>query len=873
MLKVKNQRAIKNLAYKNYKNNQKRNRTAIFAISLTTMLFAIIFTLAMGAVKSTEYNSMRMSGGMAHGSFKYLSEEQFEAIKDHPLIKTLGKNYFVGVVKNQALIKRITEMDCMDSEIARMGFIELEKGHWPEKANELVMDTISLDLLGLPYELGQTVTLEVMIEQELRSYDFILSGYYEGDPGFQASFALVSEAFVKQELSGMGQQYYRDYVAAGSIRADVMFKNSSNIDENMKKVIMESGLTVWEEGEADTETTIRYGVNWAYISSNLENRGMMAVAVIVIGSLLIVFTGYLIIYNIFQISVIRDIRFYGLLKTIGTTGKQMRGILTRQALRMCLYGIPAGVIAGFFLGRLLLPLIMVNMFGGKTFISANPVIFAGSALFSLLTVFISLNKPAKTVARISPVEAVKYSGVDNSYKKKNKKSSDGAKIYKMAFANLGRNKKRTVISIFSMTLSLVLMNMVFTISSSFDMNNYVAKFIDVDFQAAHASYFNLDYSKDGSTQLSDSLVEALESQEGFLEGGGIYTFLYSEEDLGFEAEYLGSIVNKWTGIEEVYNETNGIRTVFYGMDDFCLENLDIVKGELDLSKLKSGEGILLGLMDDDYGNILFEDALYEIGEKVKIKELTESVFLDYLYDENGNPNGIITSDTYGWEKEYEVVGYYRMSYTNTTRNFGDYATFALPTEVMKTWNQPLSRMTYVCNGSGKEGIAQMEDFLAAYTDKTEPLMAYQSRISYEKSFGQVKTMFLAVGGTMCGIIGIIGILNFINSISTSIFARKKEFAMLKSIGMTEKQLQRMLILEGCYYGIFTICLSLAASLLLSFLVLSHLGELLWLLKFKPTFLPLFVTYPFLLALGVLVPQIFYRDTQGTSIVEELREAE
>ena len=139
-------------------------------------------------------------------------------------------------------------------------------------------------------------------------------------------------------------------------------------------------------------------------------------------------------------------------------------------------GIPFGLLIGFFVGRALVPFLMngtVYASDAGVKVTANPIIFIGAALFALVTVIISVNKPAKIAGSVSPIEAIRYTENDatafQGKKTSNKKSIHGAKIHRMALSNLGRNKKRTILVIISMTLSLVLFNTVFTLASGFDV--------------------------------------------------------------------------------------------------------------------------------------------------------------------------------------------------------------------------------------------------------------------------------------------------------------------------------------------------------------------------------------------------------------------
>lgn len=178
---------------------------------------------------------------------------------------------------------------------------------------------------------------------------------------------------------------------------------------------------------------------------------------------LIIFTGYLIIFNIFQISVTEDIRFYGLLKTIGVTPRQLRRIIRWQALLMCIIGIPAGLILGYGVGAVLTPVVIKRTTLGtvSTSLSSSPLIFLGAALFSLITVISSCFRPGRIAGKVSPVEAAKYTEKQNTSKKS--RSTRGAKIHQMAYANLRRNKVKTLLVVVSLSLSVILLNILVTL--------------------------------------------------------------------------------------------------------------------------------------------------------------------------------------------------------------------------------------------------------------------------------------------------------------------------------------------------------------------------------------------------------------------------
>lgn len=155
----------------------------------------------------------------------------------------------------------------------------------------------------------------------------------------------------------------------------------------MKTILKNHGYQCETPGE---DNYIAIGVNWAYagaqISNSIDFETIFSMGAILI---LIVFTGYLIIYNIFQISVTNDIRFYGLLKTIGTTAKQIKRIILRQALYLSMIGIPIGMLLGYLIGNILTPVVMSKLSYTHTTATLNPWIFVGSAIFFLITVLLS----------------------------------------------------------------------------------------------------------------------------------------------------------------------------------------------------------------------------------------------------------------------------------------------------------------------------------------------------------------------------------------------------------------------------------------------------------------------------------------------------
>ena len=856
MLKVKNQKCITRLADKTFQANKTRNIIAVIAIALTTILFTALFTIGSGAVESFQYNTMLQAGGKCHATIKFASPSIYEGVKSHPLVKETGYRLITAdSVDNPEFLKRRVEMYYEDETCMELSFISLKEGSIPQAENEIIMDVPSLDLLGVPARIGEKLTLLLTVKGQQVEREFVLSGYWEPvNPSMNVGFAICSKAYTLKYADELAYTHdaanVQDYSMTGSVMYDLMFTNSYGMKQKMQTLVEDLGYSLNDKDD----NFISANVNWAYLSNSM-GADPLTIMTVAAALGLIILTGYLIIYNIFQISVIRDIRFYGLLKTIGTTGKQIKKIIRRQGMRLSLYGIPIGLVVGFLIGKSIVPFIMEvsNYSDGEISISLNPLIFVGAALFSLFTVAISTRKPGRMAAAISPVEAVKYTDTSAEIRKKNKKSTDGGKLFKMALSNLGRNRKRTILVIISLSLSVILMNSVVTLAESFDLNKYLSTFVDTDFLAAHALYFNSDY-RSSDERISESLIQAIKEGPGFEEGGRILFYpgvsVKMPEPNPIHLNEYGAAMNaegEWINVDEnMYPRAN-----LYGLEELPLARMEIVAGEKDPAvlkeKLDTGNYIIEGLETDDYGEVYEKYVKYSIGDKVTIH----------------NSSGL--------EKEVEVIAQIKIKYyTNSVRYSSvDYVFYTSKEGYEKLGGDMDSVMTYVFQClDEKEG--EMEQFLASYTENQEPMMSYESKTRYLDEFQSLKGTFTLVGGVLSLIIGIIGVLNFVNACITSIITRKKEFATLKAIGMTEKQIQKMVCMEGGYYAAGVVFFSLTAGSIFSLVVMGNF-VMFWFTTYRFILWPMLIVLPFMVILGILVPYITIRITDKESVVEMLRE--
>ena len=897
-MKNNNGAAVKKLYSRSLRHNRTRNLFAVLAIILTGMLFTAVFSLLGGVIQVTEESTMREVGGRAHAGLKGATAEQYEKIISDPLVKRSDYNILIGVADN--ILKRSGEVRYLPEEKSLPDyFITLEEGHLPDTEDGIVVDTFVMDECKIPHALGEKITLVIPFMGKRVEKEFTISGWYEGDSISHASEFFVSEDFwmeLKGDLTdadfkAWGEEHPED-VNVGLLAANLYFDNSSHIEEKVRTVIEHAGY--------EPEKDVDYGVNWAYMENRLEQVDPFTIVMAAGAVCVILLTGYLIIYNIFQISVMSGIRFYGLLKTIGTTKKQLRRLIMRQAMVLSLIGIPLGLLLGYGIGKVLLPFMMSFMDYGNAAVSLefHPLIFVFGAAFSILTVFLSCRKPGKIAGSVSPVEAVKYtegapgssrilrkraksrekSGITK--KKSGDKKTHSFSVQRMAFANLGRNKRKTGVVVTAISLSMILLTLVMTGVGSFRIDKFLEQRIVGDIMIGSVNLFSSS-SRDSDYELDLGLVSLADEQEGILEtnemwvgfgtsvkldetGKERFKKLYEEEKLEHSEydDYRYQQVMEQDGILDGY---------VYGYTDSLLENVKVLEGKLDIDKFQNGDYVLLTTIRASE-ELDAADSIYHPGDKLTMSSITET---SNIYEEK-NENGEILNVRYDnlAEKEYEVMAIIDLPYSMDIHRYARNTMDAvLP---LKELSQGMG-VNNICFAKSykvePESLEAFESEIKNYTENECLYMGYASKNSLKKEFSGMTNVIGTIGISLAGVIAFIGILNFINAVFTGILARKHEFAMLQSIGMTKAQLQKILIWEGVSYVGIAGAASLCIGSIFSRAILQALNKVIMFFEYRFQILPFVVMVPILAAAAILTPLLSFRQLQKHSIVERLREGE
>lgn len=883
-MKVRNRKIIRHLSWKSLSANRTRNIVAICAIALTALLFTSLFTIALSINEGFQQANFRQVGGYAHGSFKRMTEEQYNALKEDPLIAEQGLSRFLGAPSEPPFNKSITEIRSADENYAKFSFATPTTGRLPEEGtDEAAMDTSVLELLGVEPELGKKITLTFDVganSAKQTTQTFTLCGWWEKDEAMPASEVFIPNSRVDEVLAEVGG--VTDNMT-GTWNMDVMLESgSAHIDADMQQILADNG---YQSEDVAAANYIDYGVNWGYTGANLaENFDPTTAIFIVVMLLLILFTGYLIIYNVFQISVAGDVRFYGLLKTIGTTPRQIRRMIRQQALLLSVVGIPIGLVLGWLVGKALVPVVISQLDGVSSVTSTSPWIFVGSALFALVTVFISCLRPGRMAGRVSPIEALRYT--ESSGRTKGKRTKKKVSIFSMAWANLGRSRGKTIITIVSLALAVVLFQLVVTFVNGFDMDRYVSRSFASDFQIADAGYFqNGELGADWP--LSEDVIAAINEQGGVTSGGRTYGAGASVQSFQPE-DWLRQTMNPYYDenalnamLSERARDPEGnlaSMAMLYGMEDYGLDHLTLVDGDLADVYDPTKKAVTVAVPTDDYGKAIPDTTSRKVGDKMWLRFVEE---WEYVARETGevyaSPDDI--PETVAYEeraKKYHDVEYTVAALVAVPRSLS-YGYSMLESEEIVINAQNFiadsgnDDIMYYAFDTSDAATAGMEDFLSDYTESIDPALDYQSKQTYIDEFNGFRNMFALLGGTLSAIIAVIGVLNVFNAILTGITSRRRELAMLQSIGMTAKQLRRMLVIEGLLYTLGAVALAAVLVLAISPFAGEAVGGLFFWFSYRPTYWPLAVAAPVFAAVGVLIPLASVHRMQRNSVVDRLRE--
>ena len=835
------------ISKRTFHQNRGRNLVAVLAIILTTLMFTTLFVLSQSMNENIVEMTFRQVGYDAQVSFYSIAEEQADKLAAHPDVEEVGNGVVVGLAEDNRVAGRQVELRWADECFAKHSFALPSTGRLPEAEDEIALDTMVLDRLGIAHELGTPVTFQWMadfVSKEVRTSTFTLCGFWEANENSYASMAWVSREFADQAVEDIGGPNPETRIGSHSVQVSLC--HDKNIEKSMDRILTDLGMSGLE-----------YNVNLAY-SSEMTRMAAQENLPMYLGMALVFAAGYLIIYNIFQISVTADIQFYGRLKTLGATKKQIKKLSYAQTGRLCLIGIPIGLLLGYLLGAVLVP-VLISFQAGS--VSASPVIFIGSALFAGLTVLVSCMRPAKMAGKVSPIDALRYNDTVRIGRGR-KRRHNSASLAALAWSNLGRNRKRTVTVICSLTLGLTLMSCFYAKNASFDMDKYLEGLTIADYQIDEitSEAYMTGYDPQSDT-LEGELLSLVESMDGLEQMGHLYSH---ETQIALSEQTIANI-------EGFY--TDDIRASWASYDPAGVEALQEAIGRKQAGSVIYGiDGIPLDIYSKEeyWVNGSFDEELFDTGEYV----LAIGPGVEPGIKEQNMPTVSVGSQVDIEGRKYTVMAVLNSLQPVTEGAVEDisqnvfFLDFVMPAKTFQeNWPENKLRKLYFNVSDDKNGEAQEK--LDDYFSRAGMTLPVTSRESMTRQYEKETRSGAVMGNAVSIVIALVGVLNFVNSMVTAIVSRKKEFAMIQSVGMTKMQLCKLLVFEGLdYVGLTLIVSYICSALSVGIGVRAMIAG--GFTTFRFTLLPLAVCTPLLLVLATLIPYLCFKNLEKDSLVERLR---
>ncbi len=835
MLRVKNKKTVIEIAGITYRANKNRNLLAVFAISLTTFLIATVLATGASYWNTISQRQIRMEGMDYDIELSEPRDDQVKTIRSKEKVEYAGVMVKCGILeqyKETALDKiRLYWLDETCWEKQTVPALESFKGEYPQSEDEIMLGKNALNAMGIPNpKIGMKLnltyfTLEEGSDEELLAKEFVLSGWYTDYS--RAAKGYVSKAFFNQ--TGVKQTD----LTQGLLR--ISLKNPVYSESDIK--------------------SIREGLDMRgnqYLSADYNLFANFFIMLLGLAALLIMIfaSGYLFIYNTMYISISKDIRYYGQLKTLGMTSVQLKSIIYRQAVWNSAAGIPLGLAAAAVTAEMMIPQLLhiANpTFSAKDIVSVNVWVFLLGGCFAFLTNLISCRKPAKMAGDCSPVEAMRY--IPYSGKRKNRRREWGG-IYSMAFQNMFRDRKQAAVIFASFVIVMSVFMSVNTIIRANDAERILNEIYSYDIR-----FKNETVIEDDRKQL---ITEEKISQTEKAEGVKSVRKVGSEEVvIPYQEEIYGDY------FKELYQSRYSPGNY---EEDMALYRKEPGSG-LFMPRFISIDEKGFDLLNEDLGNVLDRDDFEQGKTAVALKYFTEGdngmtgkTVRFYFPDETGEGQTV-------QEHTVQIA-----AVAGSGMNPAYFAGGLTPDLIVsEKYAEKL----------GRETITELIDieYENAYSKETErkvkAVFAGDKQISHESKlerYAEMKnteTQVKVLGNSAGVIIALLAVLNYLNTMAASVQNRSGELASLESIGMTAGQIKKMLRAEGIGYALISLLLSSVIGFPASYVVFQA-AALYKGVSFSVPWIRNLMLFGIVLAVCAAAPVVIYRRTQGASVVERLR---
>ena len=750
------------VAYCNMRHYKSKNILIGIAIILTTLLLFVIPSIGKDMVE-VNFAVINKIYPTWHALYRNVDESTVMKLAAHHDVKTYGLRSDAGYMNLEDATVSMMYMDRTGMELYK---VKLKEGQLPQKENDIVVSKGILEALGQNGKIGDTITVPYQILKDdgldyTKEKDFRICGFLadnESSKEQKQYTSLVSEAFLKAEIP-VEQVKYRFLLQVNGQKGNT----TADYTETIQNIARQFGIS-----EDDMN------INKEYLAANYVDPATIPVIVGIM--LIVVLAGIITIYSVYYVSMNQRVREFGKLKAIGATKRQLRQIVLREGMGVALFAIPIGLLIGTVAVKVVLLQFVEHAKDSNVLITeAYKVVAKGEVQLyywwiyllaiavTLCTVYLSLMKPMRMAAKVSEIEAMRYQG-GSKRQKSSRKGYQFLNIGRLTKRNLAENKKKSTITIVSMAVTGIFVMMVATVLScanpmesakSSIVGQYEISPIVESGNKEHPEYEWAEVQK--NNPLNEGLKQQIEELDG-VERVDVFTAL-NVSGGPFEEKIGTEFIN---GVPEEYAEEL---------------KKGITEGNVTYEELKSGDKVILDRA------LLHWYPDIKVGDKLKLN----------IHDGDNT-----------FQKEIEVAA------------IGEYGTGLTNYNCLIMAKEGAEKLT-INNSSSYFQVIADKDYDEALEASLQAIVDGSGRLQMRTWKNEYDTWENAIQMTRGAcyafiiILAAISIMNLINTMINSVHVRKKELGMMQAIGMSDRQLMKMLQLEGIFYTVGTLIISIGVG--------------------------------------------------------------
>ena len=789
---------LNKISIRNLKLNKKRTISTIIGIILSTALICAVATMATSFQHTLMQNAINETG-YYHLKLYNVTDENIKTLKNNRNIKNIFTIKEVGYGKlenGKNEDKPYLKLYSMDNKIFNELKFNLIEGRFPNNNNEIIISNHIATNGKVNYKVGDKIKLD--IDEQLtdtKQYEFTITGIIErpnysfeifSDPGYTIISTNINDGIEDAFISLKNPKEYKTSIAniLGVSNYNDLFKDIEITDGAENTNPQDSAPKLNYEKFDVNEELLRWEV-FAFSDDTV----LMLYQVIAVVIFIIMFTSIFCIRNSFAIAITEKMKMYGMLASVGTTRKQIKRNVISETLILGLIGIPLGILSGIVAVIVLIKI--VNLIAGDImFGNVNGIIFKVSIypiilaiVLSIITIYLSALSSAKKASKVSPIDLLRNSNEIKLNSKKLKVPFWVSKIFGtggiLAYKNLKRSKKKYRTTVVSLAVSIFVF---------ISMSSFIANMFDVTGNYYKDYDYNISIGCGGRPQDEIDKISKLKYiDESYL--------LYESE------QYL-----KINDLSKI----NNVEGIVLEEDEYYDENL--------VEYVPTGEGKVSKLQILALDNNSWNKYMKKIGansEKLKDKGVLCD---DYLYYEKSGKG--ITQRIYKYSVGDTITG--KLDNKETSFNVGaitdirpygieksyyDGGYFIVDLDYYKDMNFKLRYISI--QSSNPDG----------FVDELKSINITSGYFNISEQAKEEKSMVLIIKIFLYGfitVITLIGVTNIFNTITSNMELRQKEFAMLKSVGMTKREFNRMINLETIFYSTKALIYGIALGMIGTF---------------------------------------------------------